>query len=85
MWYVCNDRIYITQAMMSLLALPLCPGTVKSFNKILKLTVIVLLFIRWLGMLMRSTVAAIDFNYNVGRKSKIGPDGKPRLRTKVIF
>ena len=36
-------------------------------------------------MLMRSTVAAIDFNYNIGRKSKIGPDGKPRLRTKVIF
>ena len=37
----------------------------------------------WEGMLIRSAIAAIDFNSNVGRGAKITPDGQPRFKKKV--
>ena len=39
----------------------------------------------WLGMLVRSAVAAMDFNFNVNRKSKISTDGKPMYKIKVFL
>merc|ERR1719186_946722 len=37
----------------------------------------------WLGMLIRSALAAIDFNANIHRKSKMSADGKPMYKMKV--
>ena len=39
----------------------------------------------WLGMLVRSAVAAMDFNFNVNRKSKISTAGKPMYKIKVFL
>ena len=34
-------------------------------------------------MLIRSAVAALDFNFNVNRKTKVSADGQPRYKIKV--
>ena len=34
-------------------------------------------------MLIRSSLAAIDFNANIKRKTKVSADGKPRYKMKV--
>ena len=39
----------------------------------------------WLGMLIRSALAAIDFNSNIQRKTKMSDDGKPLYKMKVKF
>ena len=38
----------------------------------------------WLGMLIRSAIAAIDFNENINRKVKLDAAGEPRYKMKVI-
>ena len=37
----------------------------------------------WSGMLVRSALAAIDFNSNIDRKTKTAPDGSLRFKMKV--
>ena len=37
----------------------------------------------WIGMLIRSALAAIDFNSNIQRKTKMTADGRPRYKMKV--
>merc|ERR1712025_762253 len=37
----------------------------------------------WLGMLVRSALAAMDFNANIQRKAKLDIDGEPRHKMKV--
>ena len=44
-----------------------------------------LLINRWTGMLIRSAVAAMDFNENVDRKSKVDADGNTRYKMKVWY
>ena len=39
---------------------------------------------RWIGMLIRNTLAVLDFNHNVARKSKTGKDGETLFKMKVI-
>ena len=39
----------------------------------------------WLGMLIRSSLAALDFNFNVDRKIKKSADGKPMYKMKVSY
>ena len=36
-------------------------------------------------MLIRSALAALDFNFNVQRKSKVSADGKPMYKMKVCY
>ena len=40
-------------------------------------------FRSWLGMLVRCALAALDFNFNIGREQKIGPDGNPMFKMRV--
>ena len=40
---------------------------------------------RWLGMLMRSCLAAIDFNENIERPQKVSAKGKQLFREKVKY
>ena len=37
----------------------------------------------WLGMLIRSTMAVLDFNNNINRKVKTSADGKQMYKMKV--
>ena len=37
----------------------------------------------WLGMLMRSILAALDWNFNVRRKYKLSKSGEPLYKSKV--
>ena len=39
----------------------------------------------WLGMLVRSAIAAIDFNANLNRKPKMTADGSRRYKMKVVI
>ena len=39
----------------------------------------------WLGMLIRSSLAALDFNANIQRKTKTSDDGQPLYKMKVSF
>ena len=48
----------------------------------LKMTFNILL-LRWEGMLIRSTLAALDFNKNVNRGSKLDADGNVMYKMKV--
>ena len=41
------------------------------------------LLLRWEGMLIRSTLAALDFNKNVNRGSKLDADGNVMYKMKV--
>ena len=41
------------------------------------------LFFSWKGMLIRSTLAALDFNFNVNRKDKLSSSGQPLFKIKV--
>jgi hypothetical protein len=39
----------------------------------------------WLGMLMLSIVAALDWNYHINRPGKLGKDGKQLYKSKVNY
>ena len=43
------------------------------------------LFFSWLGQLMYSIVAALDWNYNVNRAGKVSKDGKQLYKSKVLI
>ena len=40
-------------------------------------------YFSWLGMLMRSILAAIDWNMNLCRKYKVSESGEPLYKSKV--
>ena len=39
----------------------------------------------WLGMLVRSAIAAINLNANLNRKPKMTADGRRRYKMKVVI
>ena len=53
---------------------------IESNNKV---SYLILFFYSWLGMLLRSCVAALDFNFNVNRGTKVSTDGNQMYKMKV--
>ena len=40
-------------------------------------------YIRWIGMIVRASLCALDWNWNVGRPQKLDALGEPLWKVKV--
>ena len=59
----------------------MCTGLAESTN----LVTVTVTFFSWLGMLIRCCVAALDFNFNVNRGTKVSADGHQMYKMKACF